>query len=96
MANSLLFVAGFAAGIFFFALAHIPLLYGAPKAAYWALRGVIRWRAVLNFLAAAFFWQAAAVGVFLALVKFAPGVLLFVAGHPGWAWEAGSGLASVS
>jgi hypothetical protein len=62
-----LFNAGVFLGILWFSVIALPVLYGLPRATWWAMRGRVRWRAVARFLAAPIIWSFLFLGAALLL-----------------------------
>jgi hypothetical protein len=58
-----LFWAGLFAGVLWFSLVLLPVVYGVPRSAYWAARRWIRWRPVFGYLIGPVVWSLVIVGL---------------------------------
>lgn len=61
-------------GIFWFSLVLLPVFCGVPRATWWALRGLVRWRVIPLYLIAPIIWFLIFVGAEFLLYHFLPNI----------------------
>lgn len=67
-----LFVLGIILAVVWFSVIALPVLYGFPRALYWALRGWARWRGAFAYLVAPLVWTIIFLGGAFAVTIFSP------------------------
>lgn len=90
----LLFVAGFAIGLWWTTFLVLPLLYGVPRALVGYARKTLYFKAALMFLIAPLLWTLFFVAVFLGLAVWWNSAFEYLRESPGF--NIGQGLGTVS
>ncbi|MBI3452317.1 MAG: hypothetical protein HY057_05690 [Rhodospirillales bacterium] len=89
-----LLFAGLLFGVLWFSFVLLPVFYGIPRATWWALRGRVRWRAILLYLIAPIIWLLVIFGAEFLLHRFLPDIFWHLNSSAAfnWGWLIGIGI----